>query len=176
MRRVFLLLTVLPAAVLAQEPVPEILPSQTPTVVVTTRNSAVKPMDSAPAGDLTTASGQTYRHARVYRVEPDGITYLHEGGLSKLDFEELPESLRKDYGYDPRVAAAYQLAGEDERHQIEAATVLARREASRREQEAAVLEHNLIKSTHDDSAPAANPSPATKSLPSKKSKARHHRR
>ena len=83
-----LIVCFLPGIALAQSPRP--VPSSTP----------------APP-DLVTLSGQTYKAARVFRVEPDGITYAYTGGLSKIPFTDLPEAIRKQYGYDPAKAAAF---------------------------------------------------------------------
>jgi hypothetical protein len=59
------------------------------------------------AADLTTLSGRTYKQARVMRVEPDGINYMFAGGIVKIPFTDLPEAVRKLYGYDPKQAAAF---------------------------------------------------------------------
>lgn len=67
-----------------------------------------------PAPDLTTLSGRTYKHARVQRVEPDGITYMYDGGMSKVEFSDLPEAIRTQYGYDPAKAKAFAAADAEE--------------------------------------------------------------
>ncbi|MBE7178512.1 MAG: hypothetical protein INR69_19070 [Mucilaginibacter polytrichastri] len=76
------------------------------------------PFPSSPAPDLVTVSGKIYKHARVQRVEPDGITYMYDGGMSKFEFTELPESVQKQYHYDPVKAAAFAKADADEQRQI----------------------------------------------------------
>ncbi|MGD9874516.1 MAG: hypothetical protein AB7T27_09635 [Kiritimatiellia bacterium] len=62
---------------------------------------------SIPAEDITTSKGKTYINARITRVEPDGISFSHAGGIAKIPFWELPEEIQKKYGYDPQKAAAY---------------------------------------------------------------------
>ena len=62
---------------------------------------------SARADDLTTLSGQTFRDVQPLRVEPDGITWRHAGGVAKVDFADSPEAVRAAYHYDPARAAAY---------------------------------------------------------------------
>lgn len=61
----------------------------------------------AGTADLTTLSGKTYKHARVFRPEPDGITYAFSGGMVKIPFSDLPPAIRQQYGYDPKSAAAF---------------------------------------------------------------------
>ncbi len=63
---------------------------------------------ATPFPDLVTLSGKAYRQARVFRVEPDGITYMFAGGMVKIGFADLPEATRKQYGYDPRKAATFE--------------------------------------------------------------------
>ena len=74
---------------------------------------AQRPAPTPPPSDLTTLSGRTYHHARVQRVEPDGITYFYDGGMSKIDFTDLPEAVRQQYGYDPAKARAFAVADDD---------------------------------------------------------------
>lgn len=61
----------------------------------------------AAPSDLKTLSGQVYKQARVFRVEPDGINYMFAGGMVKVPFTDLPEAIQKQYGYDPKKAAAF---------------------------------------------------------------------
>jgi hypothetical protein len=60
------------------------------------------------ANDLVTAYGQVFRNIEIRRVEPDGLTFHHDGGVTKLGFPALPEELRQKYNYDPVVAWKYQ--------------------------------------------------------------------
>lgn len=58
--------------------------------------------DPAPdANDLVAAYGQVFRNVEILREEPDGLTFRHDGGVTKLGFPALPEELRQKHGYDP---------------------------------------------------------------------------
>ena len=58
--------------------------------------------------NLTTTKGKTYKRFKVLRVEPDGLNIMHSSGIVKVSFGNLPESVQKEYGYDPAKAAAWQ--------------------------------------------------------------------
>ena len=62
------------------------------------------------AGDLTTLDGATYRNIKVTRVEADGLVITHAEGAGKIEFLNLPEDVRKEYGYDPAKAEAVKKA------------------------------------------------------------------
>ena len=79
---------------------------------------AVAPLGCAE--DLTTLAGVTYRQVQVVRVEPDGIIWEHAAGVCKVDFTDLPETLRRKYHYDAKQAAAYQAAQAQVRQQAAA--------------------------------------------------------
>ena len=68
---------------------------------------------SAVAADITTRDGTTYRSVEIRGVDPDGIRVMHSKGVVKLRFEELPESLQKQYHYDAAKVAAYRKQQED---------------------------------------------------------------
>lgn len=67
--------------------------------------------------DLVSSDGQVFRNVEIRRVEPDGLTFRHDGGVTKLRFPALSEELQKKYEYDPKAAAKYQrdLAAEKKR-------------------------------------------------------------
>ena len=56
---------------------------------------------------VVSRDGQVLRNARIEHVDPDGITYRHNAGDTKLAFEDLPESVRRAHGYDPKRAADF---------------------------------------------------------------------
>lgn len=58
--------------------------------------------------DLVATYGQVFRNVEIRRVEPDGLTFRHDGGVTKLWFPSLPEALREKHGYDPIAAWKYQ--------------------------------------------------------------------
>lgn len=57
--------------------------------------------------DLVSAYGQIFRNVEILLVEPDGLTFRHDGGVTKLGFPALPEELRQKHGYDSVVAWKY---------------------------------------------------------------------
>lgn len=57
--------------------------------------------------DLVTAYGQVFRNAEVIQSEPDGLTFRHKGGVTKIAFPALGEELQRQYNYDPIAARAY---------------------------------------------------------------------
>ena len=68
--------------------------------------------NSLPA-TITTEDGATYNHPILSRVEPDGLLVEYQPtaggtGLAKLKFSKLPESLQKQFGYDPAKAAEFE--------------------------------------------------------------------
>lgn len=62
---------------------------------------------TSSARDLTTTDGVTYTNAVLKRVEPDGITISHAGGLVKLHPSKLPQELREKFHFTPQAAAQY---------------------------------------------------------------------
>ena len=76
--------------------------------------------DPAPdADDLVATYGQVFRNVEIRRVEPDGLTFRHDGGVTKLWFPSLPEELREKHGYDPIVAWKYQREAAAANKQVE---------------------------------------------------------
>lgn len=72
------------------------------------RTATPSPDDPLESNDLVAIDGQIFRDVKILREEPDGLTFRHAGGASKLRFPSLPKELRKQYGYDPQAAAKYQ--------------------------------------------------------------------
>ncbi|NQW99052.1 hypothetical protein HQ447_00230, partial [bacterium] len=56
---------------------------------------------------LETTNGKIYEHAKVRRVEPDGISIMHDAGTAKVLFENLSPDLQSAFGYSPEKAAAH---------------------------------------------------------------------
>ncbi len=84
------------------------------------------------AEDLTTLSGRTFRQVRMLRVEPDGVIWEHATGMCKVDFTDLPDSLRLRYHYNAAQAAAFQVAQAQTRQQTAALVQQAQRLAATR--------------------------------------------
>ena len=83
----------------------------------------------ARAEDVTTLSGATFHDVRLARVEPDGVTWEHSTGVVKVDFSDLPETVRRTYHYDAGKAAAFQAAQAQAQQQFAAQMQQAQREA-----------------------------------------------
>lgn len=60
------------------------------------------------SADITTLDGKTYKDATVTGLEPDALHISFRQGVVRIPFVELPEDLRRQYGYDPLKAAQYQ--------------------------------------------------------------------
>jgi len=60
------------------------------------------------SADITTLDGKTYKDATVTGVEPDALHISFRQGVVRIPFVELPNDLRRQYGYDPLKAAQYQ--------------------------------------------------------------------
>ena len=63
---------------------------------------------SAFAEDLKLENGTVMKNVTINRVEPNGLSVMTEEGIVKVKFSELPEELRKKYGYDPANAAQFE--------------------------------------------------------------------
>ena len=53
------------------------------------------------SADITTLDGKTYKDARVIGVEADGVQVSFHEGVVKVPFDQLPQELQRQYGYDP---------------------------------------------------------------------------
>jgi hypothetical protein len=71
--------------------------------------------------DITTRSGTAYRKCEVVKVEPDGIRITHDAGAAKISFEEMPDALRRQYGFDSAKVAAYRKSLADAQDAVQAA-------------------------------------------------------
>lgn len=74
------------------------------------RTAAVVPDTPPGTNDLVSTDGQVFRDVEILRDEPDGLTFRHAGGVTKLRFPSLPKELREKYGYDYEAARKYQRA------------------------------------------------------------------
>ena len=69
--------------------------------------------DPESLGDLTLKDGRTLRKASVLRAEPDALRLEHATGVSRIPFEDLPDSIQRKFGFDPAKAAAHRKAAAD---------------------------------------------------------------
>jgi hypothetical protein len=68
---------------------------------------------SACARDITTLDGKTYKNVQISNVTPAGfdIAYTPKGGglaIKEMFFKNLPEKIRKEFGYTPKRAQAFE--------------------------------------------------------------------
>lgn len=101
---------------------------------------AATPVPDVPPGpeDLVAADGQVFRHVEILLVEPDGLTFRHAGGVSKVRFTGLTKELQEKHGYDPQAALKFQRALAAEKRRAQQAEVeRAAQEELAREQAAA---------------------------------------
>ena len=107
--------------------------SDIPDQAVRDKYRTATPAPDAPLGsnDLVAIDGQIFRNVDVRRVEPDGLTFHHAGGVTKLRFPSLPKDIQKKYGYDAQAAMKYQReeAAKKKRAQAEEAERQARKAA-----------------------------------------------
>jgi hypothetical protein len=59
-----------------------------------------------PPTHIRTLDGRDYTQVRIVRATDNGLRIIHADGAATLRFENLPEDIRKTYGYDPGKAAA----------------------------------------------------------------------
>lgn len=63
---------------------------------------------SAVALDLKTNDGRVYRDLKVIIPEPDGLSVIAESGEKiKIDYDNLPDDVRKKYHFDPKKVNEY---------------------------------------------------------------------
>jgi len=62
---------------------------------------------SAVAEDLKLTDGTVYRKVRILEVRPDALVIAHRNGVALAEYEMLPKSVRKRFGFDPRKANEY---------------------------------------------------------------------
>ncbi|MGH9592721.1 MAG: hypothetical protein ACRD5L_06495 [Bryobacteraceae bacterium] len=61
-------------------------------------------------GTVTTLSGQTFENCQLLKVEPDGITFNHTEGITKVLYRNLSLDLQKRFGVDPQSTATAEAA------------------------------------------------------------------
>jgi len=59
------------------------------------------------ARDITTLDGKLYKDVSI-RAKPNGLEIVHSTGVAFVSFKNLPETVRKEFGYDPAKAAEYE--------------------------------------------------------------------
>jgi hypothetical protein len=77
-------------------PAPTATPSATPADAVTP-----PPAVGSDLGNMTSLSGQTFVNCRLLKVEPDGVTFSHSAGITKVLFTDMSPAAQKRFGHDP---------------------------------------------------------------------------
>ncbi|MEK7952486.1 hypothetical protein [Luteolibacter soli] len=90
-----------------------------------------------PEKDLVTLDGEVYHNYSVRKVEPDGLSILHDAGATKVDFERLSTEIQKRYNYDPFDAYDHDQA------------------EAKLQREADMQHEAAVKEAHDEAAKAA---------------------
>lgn len=76
-----------------------------PTEILAVTEETVIPELRVPSGTLH--GDDVFKNVRVTAVLPDGLKISHDGGISKIPFERLPQDLRSKYKFDAGAAAAF---------------------------------------------------------------------
>jgi hypothetical protein len=76
-----------------------------PAAPAPTDNVTPPPAVGSDLGDITNLSGQTFVNCKLLKIEPDGVTFSHSAGITKVLFTDLPEAAQKRFGYDPNAPA-----------------------------------------------------------------------
>ncbi|EDY19260.1 hypothetical protein CfE428DRAFT_3437 [Chthoniobacter flavus Ellin428] len=81
----------------------------------------VLPAIGSLAEDLRSSDGTIYHHIKEVKAEPDGLLFVYDKGIAKVDFERLSPEMQRRFGYDRQKAAVYrahQVATVQENQQI----------------------------------------------------------
>ena len=104
-----------------------VLPAPAPSVESSETNPAAHatPSDLNNLGTITTIDGKSFYHCQLLKVEPDGITFNHSEGITKVLFPFLTPEMRKRFGYDPEKTTALEAAEVRYQDQLRAAAAAA---------------------------------------------------
>jgi hypothetical protein len=89
---------------------------------------AVLAVGTAFSLDITTRDGKTYKHAKVTGVYLDGLSITHSTGVIKVPFDNLPDTIQKEYNYNPAQVAASRKAADEAAKAAAAQAAAAQRE------------------------------------------------
>jgi len=94
--------------------------------MLTASEEAVIPELRVPSGTLH--GDDVFKNVRITAVLPDGLKISHDGGVSKIPFERLPQDLRSKYKFDAGAAAAFR--AKTEAQQAEANLAISQQKAT----------------------------------------------
>jgi hypothetical protein len=108
---------------------------------------------------ITTLSGERFDKATVTTVTVYGISITHARGVAFVPFANLPDTVRRQYGYDPAKIAAAVAAREAEvakqRREQQRKAEAKRRDAPRKEALRRWASQNLLNASREDQLRAA---------------------
>jgi len=90
--------------------------------------------------ELKTASGKTYRQVVVKKVDAVGMSFQHESGSGRADFEDLSAEARDYFQYDPKQKELAQQQENQARQQHAQQVNVAQTQAAKQQQEQATRE------------------------------------
>jgi hypothetical protein len=85
-------------------------------------NAAMAATNGNNIGTVTTLDHRIYTNCKVLKVEPDGVTFSHDDGITKVMYPMMPPDLQKRFGYTPQQAVAQTEAEIRATEQAQAAT------------------------------------------------------
>lgn len=83
--------------------------------------AVIVPAVGSWAEDLRSSDGTVYHNIKEVKAEPDGLVFVYDKGIAKVDFERLSPELQRRFGYNRKKATAYrahQAAAVQENQQI----------------------------------------------------------
>lgn len=95
--------------------------------------------------ELKTASGKTYRQVIVKKVDAVGMSFQHESGSGRADFEELSAEVRDYFQYDPKQKEAAQQQENLVRQQHVQQVNVAQAQAAKQQQEQTAREKEELR-------------------------------
>jgi len=83
--------------------------------------AAILPAFGSLAEDVRSSDGTVYHNIKEVKAEPDGLVFVYDKGMAKVDFERLSPEMQRRFGYDRQKATAYrahQAAAVQENQQV----------------------------------------------------------
>lgn len=71
------------------------------------RISLQRKLQGKEIGDLVLNSGKVYKKTTLTKLDAEGLSISHDGGLAKVKFMDLPPQTREAYGFDPSASKKY---------------------------------------------------------------------
>jgi len=69
--------------------------------------AAILPVLGTLAEDVRSSDGMVYHNVKEVKAEPDGLLFVYDKGIAKVDFERLSPEMQRRFGYDRQKAAVY---------------------------------------------------------------------